>query len=31
VIGREAYLERLENALGGPDMFESAHETDSLW
>jgi Leu/Phe-tRNA-protein transferase len=31
VIGREAYLQRLEEALAGPDVFASAHESDSLW
>jgi leucyl/phenylalanyl-tRNA--protein transferase len=31
VIGREAYLDLLEEALAGPDVFASAHESDSLW
>ena len=31
VIGREAYLEKLAKALGGPDVFDAAHESDSLW
>jgi leucyl/phenylalanyl-tRNA--protein transferase len=31
VIGREAYLDRLDEALAGPDVFDSAHESDSLW
>ena len=30
VIGREKYLERLDEAVKGPDVFESAHESDSL-
>ncbi|MGH8950370.1 MAG: leucyl/phenylalanyl-tRNA--protein transferase [Acidimicrobiia bacterium] len=30
VIGREAYLGRLTEALQGPDVFDSAHESDSL-
>lgn len=30
VIGREAYLERLGAALAGPDVFDSAHESDSV-
>ena len=30
VIGRDAYLDRLEEALAGPDVFASAHESDSL-
>lgn len=30
VIGREAYLNRLAEALQGPDVFDSAHESDSL-
>ena len=30
VIGREAYLTRLTEALQGPDVFDSAHESDSL-
>jgi leucyl/phenylalanyl-tRNA--protein transferase len=30
VIGREAYLEKLEKALDGPDVFDDAHESDSI-
>jgi leucyl/phenylalanyl-tRNA--protein transferase len=30
VIGREAYLEKLERALDGPDVFDDAHESDSI-
>jgi len=30
VIGREAYLGRLTEALKGPEVFDSAHESDSL-
>jgi len=29
-IGRDDYLQRLEQALEGPDPFTSAHESDSL-
>jgi leucyl/phenylalanyl-tRNA--protein transferase len=31
IIGRDAYLEKLEKALDGPDVFDDAHESDSLW
>jgi leucyl/phenylalanyl-tRNA--protein transferase len=30
VIGRDAYLGKLEEALSGPDVFDSAHESDSI-
>jgi leucyl/phenylalanyl-tRNA---protein transferase len=30
VIGRDAYLGQLDEALSGPDVFESAYESDSL-
>jgi leucyl/phenylalanyl-tRNA--protein transferase len=30
VIGREAYLEKLKKALDGPDVFDGAHESDSI-
>jgi len=30
VIGRDAYLGKLEEALEGPDVFDAAHESDSL-
>lgn len=30
VIGRDAYLGKLDEALRGPDVFESAYESDSL-
>ncbi|HYJ23872.1 MAG TPA: leucyl/phenylalanyl-tRNA--protein transferase [Acidimicrobiia bacterium] len=30
VIGRDAYLGKLAEALSGPDVFESAYESDSL-
>jgi leucyl/phenylalanyl-tRNA--protein transferase len=30
VIGREAYLEKLKKALDGPDVFDDAHESDSI-
>lgn len=30
VVGRDAYLERLGEALMGPEVFDSAHESDSL-
>jgi leucyl/phenylalanyl-tRNA---protein transferase len=30
VVGRDAYLELLIEALSGPDVFESAYESDSL-
>lgn len=30
VIGRDAYLEKLKEALGGPEVFDAAHESDSL-
>ena len=30
VIGRDAYLNLLTNALAGPDPFASAYEVDSL-
>jgi leucyl/phenylalanyl-tRNA---protein transferase len=30
VIGRDAYLGKLHEALSGPDVFESAYESDSL-
>ncbi|MGH8872069.1 MAG: leucyl/phenylalanyl-tRNA--protein transferase [Acidimicrobiia bacterium] len=30
VIGRPAYLSRLAEALSGPDVFDAAHESDSL-
>ena len=30
VIGRDEYLRRLAAALAGPDLFASAHESDSL-
>jgi leucyl/phenylalanyl-tRNA--protein transferase len=30
VIGKAAYLERLRDALAGPDPFLSAHEVDSM-
>jgi len=30
VIGRDAYLGKLEEALNGPDAFDAAHESDSL-
>ena len=30
VIGRDAYLEKLKEALDGPEVFDAAHESDSL-
>jgi leucyl/phenylalanyl-tRNA---protein transferase len=30
VIGRDAYLGKLEEACNGPDVFDAAHESDSL-
>jgi leucyl/phenylalanyl-tRNA--protein transferase len=30
VIGRDTYLGKLREALAGPDVFDSAHESDSL-
>jgi hypothetical protein len=30
VVGREAYLGLLGEALEGPEVFDSAHESDSL-
>jgi leucyl/phenylalanyl-tRNA--protein transferase len=30
VIGRDAYLDKLKEALDGPDVFDAAHESDSL-
>jgi leucyl/phenylalanyl-tRNA--protein transferase len=30
VVGREAYLRLLDEALEGPEVFDSAHESDSL-
>ncbi len=30
VIGRDAYMGKLEEALSGPDVFEPAYESDSL-
>jgi len=30
VIGRDEYMQRLEDALAAPDPFASAHESDSL-
>jgi leucyl/phenylalanyl-tRNA--protein transferase len=30
VIGRVAYLEKLDEALRGPDVFAASHESDSM-
>ena len=30
VIGRDAYLDKLKEALDGPEVFDAAHESDSL-
>ncbi|HEU5112582.1 MAG TPA: leucyl/phenylalanyl-tRNA--protein transferase [Acidimicrobiia bacterium] len=30
VIGRDAYLDKLKEALEGPEVFDAAHESDSL-
>ena len=30
VIGRDAYIEKLTEALGGPDVFAASHESDSV-
>jgi leucyl/phenylalanyl-tRNA--protein transferase len=30
VIGRAAYMERLEEALRGPDVLANSHQSDSM-
>jgi leucyl/phenylalanyl-tRNA--protein transferase len=30
IIGRVAYMEKLDEALGGPDVFADAHQSDSM-
>jgi leucyl/phenylalanyl-tRNA--protein transferase len=30
VIGRDAYIEKLAEALDGPDVFAASHESDSV-